>query len=101
MLSRAFSEPQLSPLWRLAHWAYRSSTDLLLVRFGEIVATILSAEKEERRRKEEEGLRQGDSLSSLLFCFTVLPVYRSTVASAPDLRAIAIVDDFNISGPRA
>ena len=49
MLQRTFSEPQLSPLWRLVHWAYRSSTDLLLVRSGEIVDTILSA----------EGLRQG------------------------------------------
>ena len=44
LLSRTFSEPQLSPLWRLAHWAYRSSTDLLLVRSGEVVDTILSAE---------------------------------------------------------
>ena len=65
MLQRTFSEPQLSPLWRLVHWAYRSSTDLLLVRSGEIVDTILSA----------EGLRQGDPLSSLLFCFTRLPGY--------------------------
>ena len=37
MLKRAFSEPQLSPLWRLAHWAYRSPSDLLLVRSGEVV----------------------------------------------------------------
>jgi hypothetical protein len=89
MLTRTFSEPQLSPLWRLAHWAYRSSTDLLMVRSGEIVDSILSA----------EGLRQGDPLSSLLFCFTVLPGYSSTVNSAPGLHAVAIVDDFNLSGP--
>ena len=44
MLSRTFLEQQLSPLWRLAHWAYRSPTDLLLVQNGELVASIVSAE---------------------------------------------------------
>jgi hypothetical protein len=91
MLSRTFSEPHLSPLWRLAHWAYRSSSDLLLFQHGELVASIVSA----------EGLRQGDPLSSLLYCVSVLPDYLSTVASAPGLRAVAIVDDFEIMGPHA
>ena len=86
MLSRTFSVPQLSPLWRLAHWAYRSPTDLLLIQHGVLVDSIVSA----------EGLRQGDPLSSLLFCFSVLPEYMSTVASAPGLRAVAIVDDLEI-----
>ena len=61
MLQRTFSEPQLSPLWRLVHWAYRSSTDLLLVRSGEIVDTILSA-----------GLRQG---SPFLLCCSASLVF--------------------------
>ena len=82
MLSRTFSVPQLSPLWRLAHWAYRSPTDLLLVQHGELVSSIVSA----------EGLRQGDPLSSLLFCFSVLPDYVSMLASAPGLHAVAIDD---------
>src|SRR5271155_3297040 len=77
----------LSPL--ASHWAYRSPSDLLLVRSGELVDTILSA----------EGLRQGDPISSLLFCHTIHPLYLSSLAVATGMQAVAIVDDFEIEGP--
>ena len=58
-----------------------------MVQNRELVASIVSAE--------------GDPLSSLLFCFSVLPEYLSTVESAPGVRAVAIVDDLELVGPHA
>jgi hypothetical protein len=70
MLSRTFSEQQLSPLWRLAHWAYRSPTDLLLVQNGELVASIVSAEG---LRQETPSLR-----CSFVFLFS-LSIHRRLI----------------------
>ena len=91
MLNRTFSEVRLSPIWKLVHWAYKSPSDLLLSASGELVATIRSV----------EGLRQGDVLSSLLFSFTTLPLLSSAVAEAPDVTAVAIMDDFEFVGPHS
>ena len=91
LFSRTFAVPQLSPLWRLVHWAYRSPSDLLLVRSGELVDSLSSA----------EGVRQGDALSSLLFSVSMHPLYSDAVGSAPGLTGVAFMDDFSLVGPHS
>ena len=89
LLSRTFDEARLSPLWRLAHWAYKSPSDLLLSQAGDLVGVLSSA----------EGVRQGDVLSSFLFSFSVLPLYSAALSAAPGVCGVAIMDDFELVGP--
>ena len=58
--------PTLKPIWRLSHWAYRQSSPLLIMDNGKYVDTILS----------EEGVKQGDTLGSLLFALSMQRLYR-------------------------
>ena len=56
VLRELYSTPQLSPLYRMVHFAYSTPSVLLLER-GEGKAIRL-----------RNGVRQGDPLSALLFC---------------------------------
>ncbi len=53
------------PMWRLAHWAYKDSSDLLILDKGVHRATIPSA----------EGVKQGDTFGSPLFALSIQKNY--------------------------
>ena len=88
ILSELFMVPALAPLFRLAHWAYRSPSLLLVSRGGVPFGGILSA----------EGVKQGDVLASLLFALSVHSYYSQCIDGLPNLRAVAVVDDFYLVG---
>ena len=61
VLSELFKHEKLKPIWRIAHWAYRSSSPLLMLDKGVFVGELVSA----------ADVKQGDCLASLLFSLTV------------------------------
>src|ERR1700759_1890658 len=62
MLQTLFDHPELAPVWRIAHWAYSSSSSLLVFEKGKYKTTI----------KSSQGVKQGDvfGLISLRFIHT-------------------------------
>ena len=89
ILSDLFTYQQLQPLWRLAHWAYRSPSDLFLFERGVLLSTLRSA----------NGVKQGDGLGSLLFSLSVHKFYKRCTRECPDTLAIAVADDLSLVGP--
>jgi len=75
ILSTLFDTPTLSPLWRLAQWAYGSPSDLLLMDHGRVAANYISS----------EGVRQGDVLASLLFALSMRNAYSSCISTVVPL----------------
>ena len=61
ILAELFKREQLRPIWRLAGWAYGSSSDLLVMDRGTHRETIQSA----------QGVKQGDCLGSFLFALSM------------------------------
>ena len=90
ILASLFNEPSLSPLFRLAHWSYSKSSDLLTLNNGKVVFTLHS----------EEGVKQGDMLGSLLFALSMKKIYTNSIQDL-DTHAIAVMDDFYIFGSSA
>jgi hypothetical protein len=45
ILAELFKEKRLQPLWRFAHWAYRTSSPLLVFDHGEFVGSLLSEQR--------------------------------------------------------
>jgi hypothetical protein len=87
-LSTLFESPSLSPIFRLAHWSYGTTSPLLLMDRGRIAAQLLSC----------EGVRQGDALASLLCALSLRSTYSSSIDGL-DCHAVAVMDDFYIFGP--
>lgn len=59
--------PQLNSVWRLAHWAYRSASPLLIRNHERLLFHGISS---------AQGVKQGDPLSSLLFSLAMHPIYQ-------------------------
>jgi len=55
---------------------------------GKYVDTIMS----------EEGVKQGDTLGSLLFALSMQRLYRKCTSGIPGVRCVAVADDLNIIG---
>ena len=88
ILKILYQHQELAPVWRLAHWAYGAPSDLLVVDRGKLVEVI----------KSTQGVKQGDTLSSLLFALSMTGIYARTAERA-GVRAIAVQDDIYFLGP--
>ena len=58
LLNKLYASPQLSPIWRLVQFAYATDSPLLLQRCENVSLS------------SSNGVRQGDLLSGLLFCYS-------------------------------
>src|ERR1700759_1534396 len=89
MLEILFEHPELAPIWRMAYWAYKDSSSLLVFENGKYKATIESA----------QGVKQGDALGALLYALSVHSFYKNCTPPGEDkVRKIAIMDDLNLVG---
>jgi hypothetical protein len=77
--------PEFSSLFRIADFAYSSTSTLLLQRCDD--ASIES----------RNGVRQGDPLACLLFCVYMRELYAELAAEA-DVELFGFVDDLHIVG---
>ena len=55
---------------------------------GKHVDTVTSA----------EGVKQGDTLGSLLFCLSMHRLYRGCTDGVPGVKCVAVADDLNLFG---
>lgn len=69
LLEKLYSIDELNSLWRIVHFAYNTPSALLL-------------SKTNVHLQSENGVRQGDPLSSLLFCLGIKDILDSASASA-------------------
>jgi hypothetical protein len=87
MLRTLYGHKELNPVWRMVDWAYGKPTDLLIVDKGKLVHVL----------KSSQGVKQGDTLSSLLFALSMVKLYEET-ASATGVKVIAVQDDVYFLG---
>ena len=74
---------------RIAHWAYSSSSSLLVFEKGKYKTTIKSA----------QGVKQGDVLGSFLYALSIHPAYQQCTPPGDDkVRKVAIMDDLSLVG---
>ena len=93
LLASLLNTPQLADIHRIAHWAYSQPTLLISQRKGgaDTASFVQSA----------NGVRQGDPLSSLLFCLYMKPAIDQLVANddfGSRITVYAYVDDVHIVG---
>jgi hypothetical protein len=86
-----YGTPSTSACWRIFDLAYSSPSALLLYdKQGQLVEVLSS----------QEGVRQGDPLSSFYFSISAQPLYkRSTQGTSTTAKAV--IDDLNLIGPAA
>lgn len=89
VLNILYQHQELGAVWKIADWAYRQPTDLLIVDKGMLVETL----------KSTQGVKQGDTLSSLLFALSMTKLYNDT-AEAAGVKAVAVQDDIYFLGPQ-
>lgn len=88
ILKTLYQQKGLSAIWKLADWAYGKPSDLLLIEKGKLKGTIPST----------QGVKQGDTLSSLLFALSMVKLYGNT-AEAAGVKTVAVQDDVYFLGP--
>ena len=82
--------PALAPFLRPFHALYKFPAPIFVTDgAGKIIF----------RHASTSGPRQGCILGSLAFCASVQSLYAESVAKAPGLRAVAIIDNFSLIGP--
>ncbi len=73
----------------MAHWAYKSSSSLLVFDRGVYVDTLVS----------DQGVKQGDCLATLLFSLSMMPFYVNCTKDIKEkVTKVAIADDLNLIG---
>lgn len=88
-LSELFAVPALGPVHRLAHWLYAREAPLFAVKDGEVADRLVSS----------TGPRQGCGIGNLMFCVSIQKEYLRSISRSPNIRGIAIVDNFSLAGP--
>ena len=87
LLEKVWATPELAEMFPIVSLAY-SSPSKLLIRQG-AGPTLWSS----------NGVRQGDPLSSLLFCLYQREAYEAVAAAAPSVTLYAYMDNLYIVGP--
>lgn len=87
-----YADRKLSGVWRLFGWLYGTPSLLLLYDGSRQLHTAIHS---------TEGVQQGSAISSLAFAKAIDPFYREALQAAPreSIDAVAIHDDFTVSGP--
>ena len=89
ILETLYQHKELNAVWKIANWAYGEPSDLLVVDKGKLVEVI----------KSSQGVKQGDTLSSLLFALSMTRLYNGT-AEQTMVKVIAVQDDVYFLGPQ-
>jgi hypothetical protein len=85
VLRELYATPQLSPMFRIADFAYAVPSELLLQRCeGQSISS-------------DNGVRQGDPLSAVLFCLYMRPIL-AQVSAQVDVQLYGFFDDINVVG---
>jgi hypothetical protein len=90
LLSAVYSDQRLSSSWHVFAFAYGNPSSLLVRDHGHVAGTIPSG----------RGVKQGCVLGSLGFARVMQPAYEACVAGLA-VSAVAIMDDFTVTGPPA
>ena len=88
VLRQLYEQPALSPMYRIADFGYAVPSQLLMQRC------------EGKHLLSSNGVRQGDSLSAILFCLYIRDVLVKVSAEAK-VQVDAFFDDINVSGEPA
>src|SRR4029077_16785566 len=96
ILQSVFAEPQLEPIWKLAHWVYAAPSPLWIRECEGDRKMIQPIELQSK-----VGVKQGDPLGSLLFALSMKEIYHEAVKSDPteSVSAVAFLDDCTLVGP--
>jgi Reverse transcriptase (RNA-dependent DNA polymerase) len=86
ILREIYSNPTLKACWRLVHWTYGSETPLRLTN-GQVIMS-------------RNGVKQGETLGSLMFAVSMRRVYAEAASVHPDtVRLFCVMDDATFVGP--
>jgi hypothetical protein len=85
LISSLYNTPELRPIWRIAQFAYNTTSPLLLQGCGG------------KQIPSSDGVRQGDPLGTLLFCFYIKDLL-AAIAEESGAQPYSFVDDIHLLG---